>query len=348
MPALPPPSARRAQLSRQPAHFAAARAAAATNAAFLSDMLATYESPHVPAHLRVPPPPRRGDAAAAGPRVTAAEAEKVRYVLRNLSRDWSSEGAAERAESYAPLLAALTSRLPLPAPPAAPPRVLVPGAGLGRLCVEAAARGYITEGNECSYYMLLMSSYIMNHAGAVGEDAPPDCTIHPWATNSCNNVTCADAVRPVMVPDLRAGSLAEAIAPGGLGMAAGDFCDVYSEERLAGSYDAVLTCFFLDTSHNILATIDVLAAALRPGGLWINTGPLLYHWADAHTYMPAGELSIEVPLEEVKAAAAAAGFEILEEGWAECGYADNVRSLMRTRYRCATWTMVKREKPREA
>jgi hypothetical protein len=35
----------------------------------------------------------------------------------------------------------------------------------------------------------------------------------------------------------------------------------------------------------------------------------------------------------------------LEEGWAECGYADNVKSMMRTRYRCATWTMVKRDKP---
>jgi carnosine N-methyltransferase len=376
------PHLRRALLSSQPGHFAAARAAAATNAAFLADMLATYESPHVPEHLRVPPPPRRG---APAPCVTLAEAEKaraspharlafrsllhasrrarrahahsdaharmrvrraqVRYVLRNLSRDWSAEGAAEREESYGPLLAALARRLPVPPPPAAPPRVLVPGAGLGRLCVEAAARGYVTEGNECSYYMLLMSSYIMNHAGAVGDDAPPDCIIHPWALNSCNNVTGADALRPVMVPDLRAGSIADRIAPGGLGMAAGDFCDVYGEARMAASYDAVLTCFFLDTSHNVLATIDILAAALRTGGLWINTGPLLYHWADAHTYLPAGELSIEVPLEEVKAAAAAAGFEVLEEGWAECGYADNVKSMMRTRYRCATWTMVKRDKP---
>ena len=44
----------------------------------------------------------------------------------------------------------------------------------------------------------------------------------------------------------------------------------------------------------------------------------------------------------MKAAAAAAGFELLEEGWAPCGYADNVRSMMHTRYRCATWTMRKR------
>jgi carnosine N-methyltransferase len=266
----------------------------------------------------------------------------VRYVLRNLSRDWAAEGAAEREESYGPLLAALAARLPPPPAPAPAPRVLVPGAGLGRLCVEAAARGYATEGNECSYFMLLASSYIMNTAGAVGEGAPPDAAIHPWALHSCNNVSAADALRAVPVPDLRAGAAAATMPPNGLSMAAGDFADVYGQPRLRGAFDAVLTCFFLDTSHNILQTIDILAHALRDGGLWVNCGPLLYHWADAHTYLAERELSIEVPLEDVKAAALAAGFEVLEEGWADCGYADNVRGMMRTRYRCATWTMVKK------
>ncbi len=269
-------------------------------------------------------------------------------MLRNLSRDWSAEGAPERAESYGSLLSALSAHLRVPPDPRHAPRVLVPGAGLGRLCVEAAARGYATEGNECSYYMLLPSSYIMNHCGAVGDDAPPDAIIHPWAVNSCNNLSAADALRALPVPDLRAGSVADRIPPGGLSMAAGDFCDVYAQPRLAGSYDAVLTCFFIDTSHNVLQTIDILAHILRPGGLWINCGPLLYHWADAHTYLGPEELSVEVPLAEVLAAAAAAGFEVLEKGVAECGYADNVRSMMRTRYRCATWTMRRREEAQGA
>lgn len=34
-------------------------------------------------------------------------------------------------------------------------RVLVPGAGLGRLPLEIAARGYSCQGNEFSYFMLL-------------------------------------------------------------------------------------------------------------------------------------------------------------------------------------------------
>ncbi len=39
--------------------------------------------------------------------------------------------------------------------PHRPPRVLVPGAGLARLCVEVAALGYEAQGNEFSYFMLL-------------------------------------------------------------------------------------------------------------------------------------------------------------------------------------------------
>jgi hypothetical protein len=36
------------------------------------------------------------------------------------------------------------------------------------------------------------------------------------------------------------------------------------------------------------------AGVRQDGGFWINLGPLLYHWADAHTYLPEDELSVEV------------------------------------------------------
>lgn len=45
----------------------------------------------------------------------------------------------------------------------------------------------------------------------------------------------------------------------------------------------------------------------QPGGYFVNLGPLLYHWADAHTYLEGEELSVELSLEEVKAAAAQVG-----------------------------------------
>ena len=92
---------------------------------------------------------------------------KVRSTLRQFAREWSAEGAAERRESFDPLLAELEARLPL-AEQAKPPRVLVPGAGLGRLAYEVARRGYVAEGNEWSYFMLLGSNFILNRPA----DAP--------------------------------------------------------------------------------------------------------------------------------------------------------------------------------
>ena len=41
-------------------------------------------------------------------------------------------------------------------------KVLCPGAGLGRLVLEIAGRGYAAQGNEFSYFMLLASNYLLN------------------------------------------------------------------------------------------------------------------------------------------------------------------------------------------
>ena len=68
-------------------------------------------------------------------------------------------------------------------------RVLVPGAGLGRLVLEIAALGYGAEGNEFSYQMLFASNYMLNatHAG---------CDIvHPYVDTTCNHVTADDMVK---------------------------------------------------------------------------------------------------------------------------------------------------------
>ncbi len=35
-------------------------------------------------------------------------------------------------------------------------------------------------------------------------------------------------------------------------MAAGDFLDIYGGEGQRGAFDAVLTCFFVDTASNIV------------------------------------------------------------------------------------------------
>jgi carnosine N-methyltransferase len=71
------------------------------------------------------------------------------------------------------------------------------------------------------------------------------------------------------------------------------------------SWDCIATVFFIDTAHNIVAYIEKIYEILRPGGYWINLGPLLYHFAD----MP-NESSIELSYEDVKSVIEKTGFVI--------------------------------------
>ena len=52
---------------------------------------------------------------------------------------------------------------------------------------------------------------------------------------------------------------------------------------------------------------------VQPGGLWVNLGPLLYHWADAHTYLHGDEVSIELCLEDIERLAASCGLAMLSK-----------------------------------
>lgn len=53
--------------------------------------------------------------------------------------------------------------------------MLVPGAGLARLCVEVAALGYEAQGNEFSYFMLL--AWVRARGGGQGHG----CRWQVWA-----------------------------------------------------------------------------------------------------------------------------------------------------------------------
>lgn len=87
--------------------------------------------------------------------------DKVRSTLRSFVRDWTKEGAPERDACYRPLLEALEAHFP-DAASRTSKKVLVPGCGLGRLAMEVAARGFWSQGNEFSTYMLIASHFALN------------------------------------------------------------------------------------------------------------------------------------------------------------------------------------------
>ncbi|CBI39364.3 hypothetical protein VitviT2T_028843 [Vitis vinifera] len=264
--------------------------------------------------------------------VPLVDVDKVRCIIRNIVRDWAAEGQKERDQCYKPILEELDGLFPNRSKDR-PPSCLVPGAGLGRLALEISCLGFISQGNEFSYYMMICSSFILNNAQTAEE-----WTIYPWIHSNCNSLSENDQLRPVSIPDMHPAS---AGITEGFSMCGGDFVEVYSDPSQIGVWDAVVTCFFIDTAHNIVEYIEIISRILKDGGVWINFGPLLYHFADM--YGQEDEMSIELSLEDVKKVALHYGFQMEKERTIETTYTTNPRSMMQNRYFAAFWTM--RKKP---
>ena len=323
------PANHRALLSHHVAKHDDAYRCVKRNDDFFKEMLSSFTGDDVPPHLRVPPPGEM-----AHEPVAPSDAVKVLYVLKNLARDWSAEAADERLQSHGPILAELERRLKA-VPGRPPPRVMVPGAGLGRLVLECARRGWESEGNEYSYYMLLTSSFILNHATKAEQ-----FTIHPWMHTNNNHLSDANQLRGVKVPDVPACDAG--VPPGCMGMCAGDFVEVYGAAEQAGAWDAVATCFFIDTAHNVIEYLEIISRCLKPGAVWVNFGPLLYHWADAESYLREDEMSVEMSLEDVERVASAAGLDVVKKEMRESKYTGDKMSMCQTVYECAFIVAVKR------
>ncbi|XP_020087276.1 carnosine N-methyltransferase isoform X2 [Ananas comosus] len=267
--------------------------------------------------------------------VPPVDVDKVRCIIRNIVRDWAQEGQKERDQCYKPILEELNHHFP-DRREQSPPSCLVPGAGLGRLALEISCLGFVSQGNEFSYYMMICSSFILNHTQEAYE-----WTIYPWIHSNCNSLSDNDQLRPVSFPDVHPAS---AGITDGFSMCGGDFVEVYNDESQEASWDSVVTCFFLDTAHNIVEYIEIISKILKDGGVWINLGPLLYHFADS--YGPEDEMSIELSLEDVKKVAYHYGFEMEMEKMIETTYTANMRSMMQNRYNAAFWTMRKKPQSR--
>ncbi|XP_015888654.2 uncharacterized protein LOC107423585 isoform X1 [Ziziphus jujuba] len=263
--------------------------------------------------------------------VPLVDVDKVRCIIRNIVRDWAAEGQKERDQCYKPILKELDALFPNRCEKS-PPACLVPGAGLGRLALEISSLGFISQGNEFSYYMMICSSFILNHTQSAGE-----WKIYPWIHSNCNSLSDSDQLRPVSIPDIHPAS---AGITEGFSMCGGDFVEVYGDPSQEGIWDAVVTCFFIDTAHNIVEYIEIISRILKDGGVWINLGPLLYHFADM--YGQEDEMSIELSLEDVKRVALHYGFQCEKESTIETTYTTNPRSMMQNRYYAAFWTMRKR------
>lgn len=279
---------------------------------------------------------------------TKVSLDKARSTLHQLYRDWSVEGVAERQACYGPVLQDLLYYLPSPLQNQQDVRVLVPGAGLGRLVFELSRAGYHAQGNEISYHQLLTSSFMLNHTTCSNE-----WRLHPFALSFSNNLTRADQLLEVRVPDVHPGSVA---IPGSMSMTTGDFCLLYKGEEYKSSFDAVATVFFIDTAPNVISYIEAIKNCLKLGGIWSNLGPLLWHFdgqsTTAHDHDEASDTMeteghggidaggrFEMSHDEIITLVESLGFEILKQGFGASvtGYIQNPNSMLRNTYHPAHW-----------
>lgn len=309
---------------------------------------------------------------------TEEQMSKVSSVLKSLARDWSAQGKTERDMCYKPLLDSIQKYLPR----SKGAKLSVPGAGVGRLALELVAKGYTVQGNEFSLFMLLASDFILNGPAK-------QMKISPWLLETRNVKASTDPLRTVIITDVDPLGTAtqnsalsfeddeqattnntkavgaansnrnhapvpqpsEVSMASEFSMAAGDFVSIYSGESEANCWDAVVACFFLDATANVVQTLQVIYHMLRPGGYLIAFGPLHWHWSGpamllSDTTVPSYQKrfkhldsrylsSIDFTWEDIERIMTKMGLELVEiHHDVPALYTADPDSMLRTEYRC--------------
>lgn len=299
--------------------------------------------------------------------------DKVRSTLLQFSREWSSEGEQERQISFGRILNEALERYPdIKERPLV--NVLIPGCGLGRLVYEFVHQGFKCQGNEFSYHMLLASSYVLNNCQFANEHS-----ILPYIFKASHVKKRSLQLRPITIPDVSAREIhtLQEKLPGVdiselMSMTAGSFTEVYGpesiqpidQEQLAqgtefreavkGTFDIICTCFFLDTSYNIIDYLKTIKHCLKQnGGIWINFGPLLWHFEDGASVeyttkilkdgeqpltVPTTKKGMELSLEDLMALMEKMGFVIEKhESGIKTSYSSDPRAMSGYIYECEFW-----------
>ncbi|KAG0633350.1 hypothetical protein HOY80DRAFT_896638 [Tuber brumale] len=215
--------------------------------------------------------------------------------FKHFVRDWSTAGARERESTFVQILSTLETLFPEGGDLRARQKILVPGAGLGRLAYEISALGFTTIANEYSFYMSMAHRWVLSLADH--DKGRVQHTYYPFVNWWSHQRESGNVLRGVTFPEVHPSG--EALKR--YTLLEGDFTKLFLDDREKGSYDVVVTLFFIDTARNIVEYLENIHAVLKAGGTWINLGPLLYGtrpW-------------VEPSLEEVLQMAQRLGFELL-------------------------------------
>jgi hypothetical protein len=275
-----------------------------------------------------------------------ADRISVSQALKHFVRDWSNEGSKERNDAF-PCIIGVLENIKAQMREEKPVKVLLPGAGLGRLGHEIAQLGgkqdpffenqnaltqvdFEVTTNEWSMYMNLAYRYVNDHT-------PEDYfAIHPFIDGMSHHAKTSDMLRKIIAPDSTPSSSVLLVE--------GDFNTAFKEQ--GGHYDIIVTHYFIDTARNLMSYFDTIQFLLKNGGKWVNFGPLLYGTAPF----------VQLSLDEIIAVVEEMGFEF-EELSDECGeltfedkkvrtkesgYGFNGKALTKNAYAAQAWVARKR------
>ena len=211
-------------------------------------------------------------------------------VFMYIMRDWTKESLKEREKNYGPIIEKVKKYV------APKSKILIPGSALLRLGYDLAKLEYNIDANDFNFTNVILCDYLFNQSKKDQFEFQP-------LIRSFSNYLSEDTVfRKYSFPD-------EDINLQGKGtitLTGGDFVNLFYPKK--ENYDCVITCFFIDTAKNVFEYIDVIQNVLKKGGIWINFGPLSYHWI-GYQNIP----TIELPYDKLKEVIQNFGFEYLEE-----------------------------------
>jgi hypothetical protein len=179
-------------------------------------------------------------------------------------------------------------------------RVLVPGAGLGRVAYDIATCGSLmeeaginvhVEANDSSVTMALATKSVLE---IIQQQPVQQYQIYPFVSDpQRNEIDSAKRFEMELFPDFDAfesyqtyndvfkgeNNDAETALLPNLSYTVGDFVSTYSRNAKQGKYDVIATSFFLDTATNIYQYIMIMKHLLHSSevSLWINCGPVQWH-----------------------------------------------------------------------
>ncbi|CAI0642911.1 unnamed protein product [Colletotrichum noveboracense] len=252
-----------------PAHFEKARQGIDVNAQFTEQVAQIAR-----AHYHIDPQAALEDH-------EDADFGLVDLAFGHLSRDWSTQGKKERQAVFPPVLAGLEQHF---GEDGNGKKVLVPGSGMGRLASDIADLGYDVTANELDYGSILAYHLLTNHTSSLHQH-----TLHPFVTKWTHQANPSSRYSTVTVPDHWPNKTVKLVE--------GDFLEKFPENE---HFDAVVTLFFIDISNNVIDFLSNIHRLLKPGGVWVNLGPL--KWG-SHT-------ALQLSAEEVLQLADLLGFDV--------------------------------------